>query len=386
MHWADANPMPLQVANQQPTTPTEQHKNISMRSSKYHPGMASAVPNAIQEEPRAREEARCAEHPAEASPTCDASPKKGAKDIPAIIDELQFDTALQQQCNFEVDGKEFLQCREFFQMVSKNHRELTAEDLHALLRLFTPIGVAPQEAADFLWEDCGQKVSLNYGEFLRYGNDLRCRLHDSCHFMGLSEDQKLFVMYTRICPGVPPGSTDGVAIKLLTASQEQSSGRIRTGVRRLRLYEHAFLTEFGSQHPNLVPVGNHSCGEDVNWGESNTRGSTSGGQTSMRTHKSSALVNRCNPFSGTYLRKSRKTHSAHSGASKPRSCTNTLDRLPLMIGYGKTKAQSTRPPFNLDLSPVPSHKKYLGRFLDDEYDDMCAQDERLIEALRMSYH
>lgn len=280
-------------------------------------------------------------------------------------------------------------CCSLFRTFSKNKELMSADDLHELLLLFTNPGVALREATDFLWEECDQKSALNFVDFLRYGSILRFRLLDFEAFADLTDDQKLLVTAARVFPGVPTEDAEKARVKLMIANRQQVEGNVSHDVRPLRIYEHLFLEtyqrklyrkgsaeieeehslhqpETSSEYPSQHRA--HQSDEDISWAGGDP-------QSHPREHREAdypalANCNRGNPKAQRRVARGRRAPKQKVLGTRP-------GNIPF--------AMRQKPPFNLEFQSKPSTDKYVGRMIDDEYEERRAADDYLLQRIQENF-
>lgn len=332
------------------------------------------------------------------------SEKTYLSEIRKKLDEIDFVDAL---LHCMEDGPQCERCkssRSLFKVFSKNKELITPEDLHELLLVFTPPGVALQEATDFLWEECDQKCSLNFVDFLRYGDVLRLRLHDYEMFAALSDEQKLLVTSARVFPGLPTNNPEKARVRLMMANRQQTDGQSSPEVRPLRIYEHLFLDNFQRKlyrqglvaRPESKNTKRHgdvssempyrkannakqdSEEEDISWGDadrpvnSRHQRDTADGQES--DYPALANCNKTNPKAQQRVLKGKVMTQQ---GQKPVALGTRPGNIPF--------AKRQKAPFNLDLQSRPSTDKYIGRILEDEYEDRKAADDYLLRRIQENF-
>eukprot|EP00796_Vickermania_ingenoplastis_P005994 gene5994-4299_t len=332
------------------------------------------------------------------------------REIRKKLNEIDFEEA-SHSCKEEGPQSEVCKpARSLFKIFSKNKELITPEDLHELLLLFTTPGVALREATDFMWEECDQKNALNFQDFLRYGDTLRLRLLDFETFRDLTDEQKLLVTSARVFPGVPTTDPEKARVRLMMANRQQADGNISPEVRPLRIYEHLFLDHYqrklyrngllaneeaagmqqGDLSSDLPPKKNNynrDSDEDISWGDGHgdkAAGSDDDPEQEHREpsaeHRDSdypalASCNRSNPKAQRRVKRSKA--KGNKGVQKPQPLGTRPGNIPF--------AQRQKPPFNLDFQSRPSSDKYIGRILEDEYEDRRAADDYLLRRIQENF-
>lgn len=336
---------------------------------------------------------------------CEASDHMSEKsylhEIRKKLDSVDFEDALQSAIEEGPHTERCRTARTLFKVFSKNKELITPEDLHELLLLFTPPGVALREASDFLWEECDQKSSLNFIDFLRYGEVLRLRLLDFETFSALNSEQKLLVTSARVFPGVPTTDPEKARIRLMMANRQQADGNSSPEVRPLRIYEHLFLDfyqrklyrdgvppeerpssqkgELSSELPSRRHHYRRDSEEDICWGDEEPMPPVAADKKEYEHRESDypalANCNRSNPKAQKRVKRGKALKKAHQ-PKQP-----ALGTRPGNIPF----AQRQKPPFNLELQNRPSSDKYIGRILEDEYEERRTADDYLLQRIQENF-
>ncbi|TPP43271.1 hypothetical protein CGC20_6525 [Leishmania donovani] len=329
-------------------------------------------------------------------------------------------------------------CRRLFRVIAKNKDFVSVEDLHELLLIFTPCGVSLREGADFLWEDCGGKLSLTFRDFLRYGAALRARLRDYELFEQLSDQQKLIVMHARILPVEPPDDANTARVNLLRVADHQMQGQLPRHTRSLRLYEELFLVDYherlhdaalipasevppqglksdyaheygreqqGRPFPALPPLSVPALKEDMEWRHTEVVYSTDSDASDAAVHAAAAEKRAAAAHNESeYPTLSRSIHlvGATKAPGKAGSRTAGQRKHPQRrykaaaassMGAGATYSDRSRRTglgserFVVDLQrqPLPPQQKKMGRFVEEEYWERRIMDDHLITQLQSMY-
>lgn len=329
-------------------------------------------------------------------------------------------------------------CRRLFCAIAKNKDSVSVEDLHELLLMFTPCGVSLREGADFLWEDCGGKLSLTFRDFLQYGAALRARLRDYELFEQLSDQQKLIVMHARILPGEPPDDANTARVNLLRVADQQMQGQLPQHTRSLRLYEELFLVDYHERLHDaaLIPASEvppqglksdyaHEYGreqqarpfpvlpqlsvpvlkEDMEWRHTEVAYSTDSDAIDAAMHAAAAEKRAAAAHNESeYPTLSRSTHLVGATKAPGKAGSRTVGQrkhlqrrhraaVASSMGAGTTYSDRSRRAglgserFVVDLQrqPPPPQQKKMGRFVEEEYWERRIMDDHLITQLQSMY-
>ncbi|CBZ28938.1 conserved hypothetical protein [Leishmania mexicana MHOM/GT/2001/U1103] len=326
-------------------------------------------------------------------------------------------------------------CRRLFRIIAKNKDSMSVEDLHELLLTFTPCGVSLREGADFLWENCGGKLSFTFRDFLQYGAALRARLQDYELFERLSDQEKLIVTHARILPGKPLDDANTARVNLLRVADQQMQDQLPQDTRSLRLYEELFLVDYHERLHDaaLIPASEipqqglksdyaHEYGcqqqgspfsglpqlsvpvlkEDMEWRQTEVGHSTA---SDAAVHAAAAETRTAAVHGESeYPALSRSIHPVGATKAPGKAGSRTASRrkhpqrryraaAASSMGAGATYSDRSRRTglgserFVVDLQqqPLPPPQKKMGRFVEEEYWERRIMDDHLITQLQSMY-
>ncbi|ORC90811.1 uncharacterized protein TM35_000072350 [Trypanosoma theileri] len=170
--------------------------------------------------------------------------KKNNENILQALKQINFKEAFSKFKSGDTENPFLRNADVLFKVFSMRTDSITEEMLYDHFLMFTPTGVAPYEAFDFLKDSCDGKKELSFEDFLCYGDKLRERLCAFEDFTSLTDQDKINTILTRVLnDGVRPTEMKKARNMLLKYAEDQQNGQVNSACKSMRAYELSFLVD-----------------------------------------------------------------------------------------------------------------------------------------------